>query len=416
MENNAYLTEKFEALGYTLTQAGNIPGFTALLDTGRPGPTVAVFGELDGLIIPEHPECDPQTGAVHACGHCAQAAALLGLAAALKEPWALDGMCGKILLVAVPAEELIEFDFRLGLRSSGTIKYLGGKPEFLYRGLLDGVDMALMVHTSNDASHQSGSNMGSNGMMVKTLQFQGVASHAGAYPHLGVNALYAANMVLAGINSLRETFKDDDHIRIHPVITEGGSCVNAIPDKVCIESYIRGATMDAIIDANNKVNRVAAACAAAIGGNVVITDMPGYWPRKYPDKFVKAFGDAAEAVGVQFTYKADVWGCGCSDMGDICAVMPSLHPTIGGASGASHRAQYYIVDPDAACVDSAKVQYMTLRSLLANDAVKAKDILADFTPEFASKEAYFAYVDKLDMHRQAVVYEADGTIKLSYKN
>lgn len=78
-------------------------------------------------------------------------------------------------------------------------------------------------------------------------------------PHLGVNALYAADMALAGINSLRETFKDDDHIRIHAVITEGSSCVNVIPDKVCIESYIRGA----IMEANNKVNRVADACAAA---------------------------------------------------------------------------------------------------------------------------------------------------------
>ena len=106
-KTHKYLADAFEALGYTLTPAGNIPGFTAEIDTGRPGPTVAVFGEMDGLIIPGHPECDKETGAVHACGHCCQVAALLGLAAALKEPGALDEMCGKIRLVAVPAEELI---------------------------------------------------------------------------------------------------------------------------------------------------------------------------------------------------------------------------------------------------------------------------------------------------------------------
>ena len=83
---HAYLTEKFRALGYELVEAGNIPGFYTDLDTGRPGPTVLVMGELDALICESHPDADPETGAVHSCGHCCQAAGLLGVAAALKEP------------------------------------------------------------------------------------------------------------------------------------------------------------------------------------------------------------------------------------------------------------------------------------------------------------------------------------------
>ena len=208
---HAYLTKAFRDLGYTLTEAGNIPGFTALADTGRPGPTVAVFGELDSLICANHPEADPETGAVHSCGHCAQAAALLGLAAALKEPGAMDAMSGKILLVAVPAEELIEVGYRTELRKQGIIRYFGGKPEFMYRGLLDGVDMAFMVHTTTGTS--GGINAGSNGCIAKTVRFEGVPAHAGGAPHLGVNALYAANLALSAANALRETFKDSDHIR-----------------------------------------------------------------------------------------------------------------------------------------------------------------------------------------------------------
>ena len=83
-KTHAYLEEAFAKLGYELTLAGDIPGFTAEVDTGRPGPTIAVFGELDSLIVRTHPEADPETGAVHSCGHCCQAAALLGLAAALQ--------------------------------------------------------------------------------------------------------------------------------------------------------------------------------------------------------------------------------------------------------------------------------------------------------------------------------------------
>ncbi len=414
-KTNAYLTEKFEALGYELIQAGNIPGFTALADTGRPGPTLAIFGELDGLVIPEHPQCDPETGVVHACGHCAQASALLGIAAALKEPGALDGLCGKILLVAVPAEELIEFDFRMDLRNQGIIKYLGGKPEFLYRGLLDGVDLAFMVHTSTDAAHCTGCVKGSNGMVGKIVEFQGVSAHAGGSPHKGINALYAANVAFSAINALRETFQDDDHIRVHPIVTAGGSSVNAIPDKVCLESYIRGATMDAIVAANEKVNRAIAASAAAMGAKAVINDFPGYWPRNYHQSFVDVFAAAAKEADVTFTYK-NIWGTGCSDMGDICSVMPGIHPTAGGAIGQSHGSDYYIADPETACVDSAKLQYMALRLLLENEGARAKEIVANCKTEFSCKEDYFAYVDKLDMNRQTVSYEPDGSIKLTYKN
>ena len=147
-KTHAYMEAAFRKLGYELTLAGNIPGFTAEIDTGKEGPTIAVFGEMDALICGTHPEADAQTGAVHSCGHCAQTAALIGLAAALKEEGALDGLCGKIRLVTVPAEELIEVEYREELRKQGIIKYFGGKPEFMRRGLLDGVDMAFMIHTA----------------------------------------------------------------------------------------------------------------------------------------------------------------------------------------------------------------------------------------------------------------------------
>src|SRR5262245_14680691 len=49
-----------------------ITGVKAVLRGGRPGPTVAIIGELDALPIPEHPHCFAETGAAHACGHHAQ--------------------------------------------------------------------------------------------------------------------------------------------------------------------------------------------------------------------------------------------------------------------------------------------------------------------------------------------------------
>ncbi|MBR4874889.1 MAG: hypothetical protein IKU95_00175, partial [Clostridia bacterium] len=95
-EAHNYLVEKFEALGYELQLAGNIPGFWTDIDTGKPVPKLAIFGELDALDIANHPES--VNGMTHCCGHHGQVAALLGIAAGLKEPGALDGLSGSIRL------------------------------------------------------------------------------------------------------------------------------------------------------------------------------------------------------------------------------------------------------------------------------------------------------------------------------
>ncbi len=412
-KTHRYLADAFEALGYTLTLAGNIPGFTAEIDTGRPGPTLAIFGELDGLLIPGHPECDKETGAVHACGHCCQAAALLGIAAALKEPGALDGLCGKIRLVAVPAEELIEVEYRTELRKQGIIHYYGGKPEFMYRGLLDGVDLSFMVHTDTGVKRGT-CNGGSNGCIVKTVTFQGVSAHAGSRPHRGVNALYAANLALNAINALRETFKDNSHIRVHPIITKGGASVNAVPDEVVLDSYIRGATMKDIVEVNQKVNRAVAASAAAMGARVQIHDIPGYWPRLNGADFMEVFREAMEQVLEVVECNVTAWSTGCSDMGDVSSVMPAIHPNVGGATGAAHGVDYFITDPETACVDSAKVQLLAVKALLEKDAAKAKEIVAAYKPAFRSFQEYFAFMDKLNMDQQTVSYGEDGTVTLNY--
>ena len=414
-KTHAYLEEAFAKLGYELTLAGDIPGFTAMVDTGREGPTVAVFGEMDALICENHPECDPETGAVHSCGHCAQAAALLGMAAALKEPGVLDEMCGKILLVVVPAEELIEVEYRQELRKKGVIRYFGGKPEFLSRGLLDDVDISMMIHTGTGKPNHGGMGKGSNGCIAKTITFQGVSAHAGGAPHLGVNALYAANLALNAINALRETFQDSDHIRVHPIITAGGDAVNAIPDTVKMESYIRGASMEAIMTVNRKVNRATAAAAAAMGAKVHLEDQPGYCPRIYDVKLNETMEEAMGEMLESVSYDRESWAGGCSDIGDMGMLMPMIHPHIGGASGKSHGNDYYIADPDSACVKSALVQLVFLEKILGNGAKIAKESIENYKPTFASKEEYFACMDKLALDQDAVIYGEDGSVTLSFE-
>lgn len=412
-KSHKYLADAFRELGYSLHEAGNIPGFYTDVDTGRPGPTVAVFGELDGLICPGHPDADPETGAVHACGHCGQGAALLGLAAALTEPEALAEMSGKIRLVAVPAEELIETGFRQELRDQGIIRYFGGKQEFLYRGYLDGVDMCFMFHNSGMASTNGGFlNSGSNGMMTKQLTFLGVSAHAGASPHKGVNALYAANQAMSAINALRETFQDKHHVRVHPILTFAGSSVNAIPDRVEMECYVRAADGEAIQDVNERVNRAAAASAAAIGAKLKIVDNHGYFPRIYDKGMMQVCKEAMDLTLDEVKYNPDGFSTGCSDLGDMTAIMPAVHPAIGGCFGKAHGNDYGFTDGPATCVSSARVQLAMLWLLLRDDAARAKQILTEHKYIFPSKEAYLTYVDSLTADIDAVQYREDGSVVL----
>lgn len=405
VKTSKYMEEVFISLGYDIIKAEDIPGFYTILDTGREGPELLILGELDSLICSDHPDADKETGAVHCCGHAAQCAALVGIAAALKEPGALDGMSGRIRLCAVPAEELIEIEYRTELKRQGIIKYMGGKPEFLYRGYFDGVDLAFMVHTTSGDSFAV--NTGNVGCVAKKIIYKGVSAHAGGAPWQGVNALYAANLGLSAINSIRETFRENDIIRVHPIITSGGSAVNAIPDTVIAESYVRGKSFDAIRDANERVNRALVGAAVSLGANVEIVDIPGYAPLYNAPDMVAAAKEALKNATGDELYETHTYSSGSTDMGDLSCIMPVVHPYAPGAVGMVHGADYFIEKPERACVDSAKWQVELAYTLLSNEAERAKRIIAGYKPEFSSKEEYFEYIDAITSEGDRISY-SDG--------
>lgn len=413
-KSHKYLKEAFEKLGYEIHEAGNIPGFYTDLDTGRPGPTMLIMAELDALCIPTHPDADPETGAVHACGHHAQSAGLLGAAAALKEPGALDGLCGKIRFMEVPAEEAIEIEFREELRKQGIIRYFGGKQEFIARGYADGCDLNTLIHTSGRPAYHFDTNPGADGFVIKTFQFQGKSVHA-ASPHNGHNALYAATNALNAINALRETFRDSDVVRVHPIITKGGSVVNAIPDDVTMESYVRAATVASVFEENAKVNRAAAGAALSMGANLVISERPGYLPQNNDPYLCKCAMDAANMIfGEGHGENLTKWGGGSSDMGDMTAILPTAYIHVGGIQGKGHTTDFHIDDPEAVCVSSSKLLVVFAAMMLENDGALALKAKEQFKPVFANKEEYCAAMDKMIRDDVAISYGEDGTATVKW--
>ena len=356
------------------------------------GPNIAVIGELDSMVVPGHVNEDPITHAAHACGHNIQLGNMLGVAVGICKSGVLEHLSGTITFMAVPAEEYIELEFRNELREQGKLEFITGKGEFVRLGHFDGVDMAIMTHAASTDWDPSGINKdlmiskGSNGLVAKRAEFIGKASHAGGTPWNGINALNAATLALQAIHMQRETFKDEDSIRVHPIITKGGSAVNAVPDSVNIETYVRGKTVDAIIEANAKVDRALRAGALAVGAQVKITNLGEMLPLMQNDNLASIYRSNAEALIGKDNIASRPFGGGSTDMGDISYIMPALHPYVHSATGQNHGVDFVITNYPLAVITAAKAMAGLVVDTLCDGAQKGKEIIKKDKPELTIPE------------------------------
>src|SRR2546429_863966 len=384
--------ETFKKLGLAPRSGLAMTGVRAeVAGHGGEGPTFAVLGELEALVVAGHPEGDPTTGAAHACGHNAQIAGMLGAAMGLLDARAFDQLAGRAVFFSVPAEEYGDIEWRVAQARAGKLEFLGGKPELLRLGHLDDVDMAMMIHaTPRPEEGKLAVPVSNNGCVVKTVKYVGRAAHAGGMPHRGINALYAAQIGLMAINALRETFRDEDTVRVHPIMTHGGSQVNVIPGEVRIETYVRGRTVEAILGANTKVDRAPRAGALALGAKVEIETLPGYMPMTCDGTMAQWFkADAVALVGEEH-YRQIGHRTGSTDIGDLSIVMPVLHPYVGGARGTGHGADYEIVDQPLAYLVPAKALAAMVVDLLWEGGAGAREVLARARPPM-TREQYLAF-------------------------
>ena len=387
LKTSRLVARKFTELGITYQDSIAITGVKGIVQGTGSGLTVGILGELDSLIVRAHPNADAETDAAHACGHHAQIGMLIGVATALVRSGVLPFLNGGVAFIAVPAEEYIEIEFREGLRKEGKLSFLGGKAELIKLGEFNDIDIAMMTHTVSLPEMKKLSPGGTNnGMVAKQIQFIGRGAHAGGAPHRGINALNAATIALSAIHAQRETFRDTDTVRVHPIITKGGEAVNIVPADVHMETFVRGKTLEAIKDANEKVDRALRAGALAVGGKVRITTLPGYLPIiNNPDLSELYRTNAVALVGEEEVGQPS-HRTGSTDMGDVSHIMPVIHPYTGGATGTSHGNDYLIADYQVAVINPAKAMAMMVIDLLADGAAKGKEVLTKNKPDMSRQE------------------------------
>ncbi|MEZ3437138.1 MAG: amidohydrolase [Lachnospiraceae bacterium] len=392
-ETTKCMEEAFASLGLKTVSPIAYTGCKASAG-GKEKPVVAVMGELDSVVCPEHEDC-AVNGNMHACGHNVQLANLYGCAAGLVESGVIKELPGLVEFIAIPAEECVDFDYRDKLIEEGKIEFYGGKQEYLLRGGMDNIDMILQCHMMEvDGGRKCCTvNTDTDGFISKNVKFIGRASHAGAAPHAGINAVNMAQLALNNINALRETFREEDMVRVSAIITSGGELVNVVPSTVTMQVMVRAATVEAMTEASEKVGRALKAGALAIGGKVEIRDQIGYLPLStdhalsalYRENMI-AYGGADENSFVEF-YKT----AGSTDLGDMSQLVPCMHVWASGITGGLHSKDFKIRDFEKAYILPAKMLALTVIDLLYEDAGKAKEVIEAYKPKF-TKETYINYM------------------------
>ncbi|MBN1483222.1 MAG: amidohydrolase [Chloroflexia bacterium] len=223
----ARVARELEALGYRVRTGVGRTGVVA--ERGQGAPVVAIRADMDALPIEEANEVDYASrvpGVMHACGHDAHTAMLLGVAALLAD----EAFPGTLRLLFQPAEEI------------GDEEGLSGAPRMVQDGAMEGVDVCLAQHV--DASMAVGDVMlgagpASAGVDSFFVTIHGQGGH-GAFPHLTVDPIYlAAHAVLAlhGIVSRRLDPTAPAVVSIGSL--HGGEAPNVIPAQVELCGTIR---------------------------------------------------------------------------------------------------------------------------------------------------------------------------------
>ncbi len=395
-KSSAFVKEKLEALGLEVKDKIAITGLKSVAKGKNSFVNVALISELDALSCPNHIFADKTNGAGHACCHYTQSVVLIGVATALIKTGIIKELDGDITFMCVPAEEAIEGDFRRSLKEEGKIEFLSGKQEFIRLGMLEDVDAAICQHpvpAGKEEYYACGHTY--NGIISKKVVFNGKSAHAALCPENGINALQAAVNAINNINSLLETFSLNDCVRVHYIITNGGTSSNIVPNRVEMEMGVRAKTTSKMIEVNKKVNEALRDGAQIIGATVDILDYNAYLPFSQNSELTNIFlKNAALFTDNVFDISNDHRGSS-TDAGDFASVVPTIHPVYGGVHGVLHADDCYIENERLAYVQSIKPIVCTIIELLSNQGILVKNVMDNFNPEFQNDSEYIDFYKKL---------------------
>ena len=287
---------KKEGFAVRTDVAGHRTGFTAVYDSGKPGPTLVFLAEYDAL-----------NGIGHACGHNLFGATSCLAAAALKQ--VLDEVGGEIRVYGTPGEEGGE---------NGS-----AKGSFVQEGFFRDVDAALCVHPGSDRHQLTHEEIACAPIRI---EFRGKAAHASSAPSEGINALDALILVFNAVGLLRQQLPQD--VRIHGIITKGGDAPNIIPDYTEAKFFVRAVTVKRMMEVYHKMEQITEGAALQTGCKGLLEPTQQMVDNIVPTpSFDAVYRRCLESLGEEVSDE-DSGPLGSSDVGNVSQVIPVIQPMI----------------------------------------------------------------------------------------
>lgn len=265
---------KTARLVQSVLQALDIEAETGIAETGvvghiegATGPTVGLRADMDALPIQEQNGSDydsQRPGLMHACGHDAHTAILMGAATLLKR-FADEGrLPGRVKLLFQPSEENVDADGK-----SGAVRMIED-------GAMHGIDAVFALHVDSgtevgQVSTRAGGFMATGDEIEIVIHGQG--GHA-ARPHVANDPLIlAAHLLLAVQNIVSRRLDPLESGVISLCTIQGGTATNVIPDRVKIEGTIRSLNFETRDHLRAELRR-ACSVVEALGGRFDLTIEP----------------------------------------------------------------------------------------------------------------------------------------------
>ena len=344
---SALICKLLEEQGFEVARglAGLETSFCAT--SGNGNPSIALIAEMDAL-----------PGLGHACGHNIIAAASVGAALILKS--LLSTEAATIRLFGTPAEEL-------GI----------GKIEMIKAGCFSDIDFAMMVHPSSKRQVIKQF----LGLAKIRFTFHGKPAHAAAYPEDGINALDAVIQTFNSINALRQQVRQD--VRIHGIITDGGTAPNIIPAKAACYFYIRADDLEELERVKERVCACAEGAAIAAGCRLEINADPRVIaPMKILPSYYGIYSKQLALLGLEEAKFPSDRNKGSSDIGNLSQAVPTIHPHVPIGEGINIHTEGFAAATVSLQGEMAALEGATALALTALELVFSAELRETVTKEF----------------------------------
>ena len=337
-ETAAYIAGRLRDAGYDVTEGIAETGIVARLKGGKPGRTLAIRADIDGLPVEELTglEFASTNGRMHACGHDGHITMALTAAeiiAGLK-----DEIAGDVVLVFQPSEELC----------NGAIAMIdAGAMELIDADVVIGTHLWNQTPTGYVGVNQSTVFAGAD---LFEITVKGHGGH-GAMPHLTVDPVVAAANI---INTCQTVVAREISPQEMGVVTfgsiQGGSAGNVIADEVRINGTIRSYNAETHKTIADAVRRITANVAESLRATTTYTRLAGTPPViNNPDVANWVTSLAMQSAGEASVGELEPISVG-DDMAEFLNRVPGTYFILGAAKAGTeghHNAKF---DFDEACL------------------------------------------------------------------